>query len=339
MQTSTFHYAYPGSLVATEPRADFRTLVCSKASASHYQEITREDIFSLFQEGDVLAINDTRVLRRRVTAPNGFEILFLNSKNGEDWDVLCPARSVRDGEDIPLPNGVRAQIVERGLPQRLRVSEPLTEDYFARFAELALPPYIQKARLQRHNGPDEEKWYQTAWASQAGSYAAPTASLHFSWGDLSRWENIGVTIAPFTLHVGLGTFLPVKAKNLNDHVMHAEPVFIPQSSIQKIQKAKREGGKVWALGTTAVRALESWGAGRLHETPEGDYAGSTDLFIRPGFHFTVVDRLMTNFHQPESTLLALVAAFSGLENTLAAYEWAISRKFRLFSYGDLSIWI
>lgn len=336
MQTSDFDFIYPENLVATEPLPEHRTMWVQ--GSQEPREIGHSEIFSLFEPGDVLVINDTKVLRRRVTSRENLEILFLRSDNGVVWDVLFPARGVRDDKEIALPGGVTAKLVARGLPQKLLLSMPLTESYFAEFGELALPPYIQKARGERHNRADEERWYQTAWAERPGSQAAPTASLHFSASDLDKFRDVGVKVLPLTLHVGMGTFLPIKTENLMEHQMHSEPVFIPAETIQQISEAKKCGRRVWALGTTVVRALESWGHGRLQENESGSFCGDTHIFIRPEFRFEVVDALLTNFHQPKSTLLALVSAFAGRECALSAYEWAIAHQFRLFSYGDLSIW-
>lgn len=337
MLTSQFLYKYPEALVATEPRANSRMMRLFAEDLSP-SEISKIELFTYFKTGDVIAINDTRVLRRRVTALNGVEILFLKQTTTETWQVLCPARELNDHEAFQLPGGVSAKLIRRGLPQELSLSGPLDEAYFQRFGELALPPYIQKARGERHNREQEESWYQTAWAKNPGSQAAPTASLHFTSADLEFLRARGVFIAPLTLHVGMGTFLPVKTAILDDHKMHSESAFIPAASAHLIREAKAQGQQVWALGTTVVRALESWGHGHLSETAQGDVSGDTDIFIRPGFQFEVVDGLLTNFHQPCSTLLALVAAFAGRERVLSAYEWAMAKNFRLFSYGDLSIW-
>jgi len=338
LNTEAYDYIYPEALVATAPVRDFRTMWV-QAGAPEPQEIQPSDIPSLFKSSDVLVINDTMVLKRRVTTPAGLEILFLSETERPNvWQVLFPAREVKDNAEIALPGNVMAKLLARGLPQTLEVSEKLDENYFNQHGELALPPYIQKARGQRYNRENEMHDYQTAWAETPGSLAAPTASLHFTSGDLTKIKNAGVTIVPLTLHVGLGTFLPVKSQILSEHKMHAEEIFIPRATTEKIIAAKATGHRVWALGTTAVRALESWGHGRLKETSAGDFAGASDLFITPGFKFEVVDAIMTNFHQPKSTLLALVSAWAGRERVLSAYEWAIARQFRLFSYGDFSIW-
>ena len=340
MLTEDFHYNYPEHLVAAQPQKDFRILWSGGAEKAP-REITKAELFSEFTPGDVLTINDTRVLRRRVTAPNGLEILFIKkvgTTSDEIWEVLCPARVLKDGEEFALPGDITAKLVARGLPQKLRISKLLDENYFSAHGELAIPPYIQKARGERFNRPEEEKWYQTEWAKNAGSQAAPTASLHFSKQDLAFLIGNGIRVTSLTLHVGMGTFLPIKTPHIEQHQMHSESVNIPASSVRAIIEAKVKGQKVWALGTTVARALESWGHGLLHENEKGDFIGESALFIYPGFRFEVVGGLLTNFHQPSSTLLALISAFANREQVLSAYEWAIAQKFRLFSYGDLTAW-
>ncbi|OFZ18649.1 MAG: hypothetical protein A2Z20_04760 [Bdellovibrionales bacterium RBG_16_40_8] len=337
MLTADFYYNFPEHLVATKPHENFRTMWLG-ANDSLPSEIAKNELLLRLNPGDVLAINDTRVLRRRVTALNGLEILFLKQISANNWEVLCPASKLRNGEEFCLPNDINARLEARGLPQKLWVSKPFDENYFVKHGELALPPYIQKARGNRKNYPEEEKWYQTAWAEKLGSQAAPTASLHFTNSDLDFLRGRGVQIAPLTLHVGMGTFLPIKSKSLEEHHMHNESTQVPLSTIKIISHAKSKNKKVWALGTTVTRALESWGHGLLREDANRDFIGDTELFIRPGFRFEVVDGLFTNFHQPCSTLLALVSAFAGRDRVISSYEWAISQNFRLFSYGDLTAW-
>ncbi len=221
----------------------------------------------------------------------------------------------------------------------MKLSSSLPEEYFEEFAELPIPPYIQKARAERHSRFADAHWYQTTWASCPGSLAAPTASLHFSDGDIQELKNRGVHVLDLTLHVGLGTFLPVLKENLKEHSMHSEFVRIPTPTWRKVLSATQEGHAVWALGTTVARALESAAHGLVGKNKEGDWEGLTQLFIQPGFQWKVVERLLTNFHQPESTLLALVASFSNLDKVKNCYTWAVQRKFRLFSYGNLTAWV
>lgn len=301
-------------------------------------ELTISQTLELIPSGDLLVLNETRVLRRRVFA-DAAEILFLESPDRKNWQVLFPSRALKVGDRVELPGGRFFVLKEKGRPQKVETDEPLDENYFERFGELPLPPYIQKARDQRHMVGQDERWYQAAWATKPGSFAAPTASLHFSEGDLRALEGRGVRVARLILHVGLGTFLPVTADDLDHHEMHAEWAEISPEVWREIEATRARGGKIWALGTTVARTLESAGSGKLPQTPEGGFRGLTDLLIQPGYRWTVVDRLLTNFHQPKSTLLALVASFAGLERVKACYQWAIERRFRLFSYGDLSVWM
>lgn len=306
-------------------------------SAEGPQEITIADLLEKIPAGDVLVVNNTRVLKRRVFSGD-VEILFLKQLNATDWEVLFPSKKLKIGALLELPLGLSMTLLEKGRPQKVRLNQEVSESYFQEVAELPLPPYIQKARHQRHTVESDESWYQTAWASQPGSFAAPTASLHFSATDLENLQRKGVKVCEITLHVGLGTFLPVTAEDLDEHDMHEEYVEVPAEVWQVIQNAKKNHAKIWSLGTTTTRSLESAAAGLLQGSPAEGFRGFTKLLIQPGFEFKIIDYLLTNFHQPQSTLLALVAGFSSLEKVKACYRWAVERKFRLFSYGDLSCW-
>lgn len=297
-------------------------------------------LMKLIESGDHLVVNDTRVLKRRVFSAADLEILFLGPVDGERrrWRVLCPSSRWKDGVVQALPEGVGLRLLERGRTQIVESDRPLDESYFEANGEMPLPPYIQKARGDRHHRSLDSAQYQTRWARRDGSLAAPTASLHFSGTDLELLRENGVTVATITLHVGLGTFLPITTSSLDEHVMHAEPVTITNEVWRDIQDARAAGHRVWALGTTVARSLEAAAAGKIARDATGGFEGETDLFIRPGHEWRVVDRLLTNFHQPRSTLLALLGAFAGLENVKRTYQWAIEREFRLFSYGDLTAW-
>lgn len=340
MKLSDLEFEYPERLVATERLPGSRAMIVEASSPP--REGALADVFALFEPGDLLVINDTRVVRRRVFSAAGLEILFLGALDSEArrWSVLCPSTRWKNGVDQTLPNGITLKLVERGRPQTVEASESLTEEFFEKHGELPLPPYIQKARGERHNRDADRASYQTAWADRAGSLAAPTASLHFSAQQIEQLGEKGVQVERVTLHVGLGTFLPVTVENLEEHVMHAEIAEIPVRTWRTIESTRANGKRVWAMGTTVTRTLESAAHGKLHKASDDSVAfrGETDLFIRPGFEFKVVTGLLTNFHQPRSTLLALVAAFAGLDKVKAAYAWAIEREFRLFSYGDLTVW-
>jgi S-adenosylmethionine:tRNA ribosyltransferase-isomerase len=329
VKLSDLKYDYPESLVAVKPQKPSRVMWVEDGAP---QEITLAGLMEKIPSGDVFVINNTKVLKRRVFSENEAEVLFLDQVDESHWKVLFPSKKMKIGDTLKLPKDFTLELVEKGRPQLVKISPAITEKDLSEIAELPLPPYIQKARGERHNEESDESWYQTAWAEKPGSMAAPTASLHFSNEDLKKLKNRGVHVIELTLHVGLGTFLPVSAEDLNDHVMHSETYEMSSGNWQQILNAKNQGKKVWSLGTTTTRVLESIARG-------GPLEGSTDILLQEGSEFKIVDRLLTNFHQPESTLLALVSGFAGLDTVKKCYAWAIEKKYRLFSYGDLSVWI
>lgn len=340
MKLEDLDFSYPEQLVAVERGSSSRVLRVHQAQIKEL-EGGLDALLNEFRAGDLLVLNDSRVLRRRVFTENlRLEILFLAPVDSERtlWRVLCPSSRWKEGVREALPSGVELDLIERGRTQLVRSSVPLPESYFEEHGEMPLPPYIQKARGERRNRAGDFKQYQTAWARTDGSLAAPTASLHFSEAHIERLKRKGVRVETLTLHVGLGTFMPISVVDLDQHIMHAEAVWVPKETWQTVKETRANGGRVWALGTTVTRSLESVAHGLLDGSHEEGFAGETALFIRPGFEWRVVDVLMTNFHQPRSTLFALVAAFSGLDIVREAYQWALAREFRLFSYGDLSVW-
>lgn len=335
MKTELLDFSYPDNLVATEPQRPSRVMLSEPDRPP--QEISLSSVLELVGTEDVVVLNDTKVVKKRLFTNDEVEVLFLDEVAPFEWTVLFPAKKFKVGDRLAFAEGLEAELIEKGLPQKIRVNRSLDFSYFEKHGHLALPPYIQKARNQRESRPEDDQWYQTEWAKNFGSAASPTASLHFSESDWDILRKREVNVLTLTLHVGLGTFLPVHAEELKDHKMHAEWVQIPHETLRQIEQAKQKGGRVWALGTTVTRALESWPRGHFQPTASG-LEGMTDIFILPGFEYKVVDVLMTNFHQPKSTLLALVVAFAGFERTFEVYRWAIENKFRLFSYGDLSVW-
>jgi S-adenosylmethionine:tRNA ribosyltransferase-isomerase len=334
MKLSDLKFDYPAELIATSPVRPTRVMWVDVGQQPI--EIALDQLLEKIPAGDILVVNNTKVLKRRVFAENEIEVLFLDqvAQNADSniWKVLFPSKKYTVGNELKLPKGFTLKLIEKGRPQLVSVTPPISDADFATMAELPLPPYIQKAREQRHNAEADESWYQTAWAKVEGSMAAPTASLHFSQEDLQVLRARGVQVVELTLHVGLGTFLPVTVEDLDQHIMHSEQYEISEMNWQLIKQAKKNQKKVWSLGTTSTRVLES--VARTEKL-----FGSTDILLQVGSEFKIVDRLLTNFHQPESTLLALVAGFSGLEQVKSCYEWAIHNKFRLFSYGDLSVWL
>lgn len=327
-------YDYPESLVARSPIYPPRVLL--KSVGQDCKEINFDEILNLFSVNDLLIINTTKVLPRRIFL-DSMDIMFLESEDNKNWTVLFAAKKFKIGQEIKLPGNVILTLIEKGLPQKVVSNKVLDDVYFENNGHYALPPYIQSARGSALPLEQDKDWYQTAWADKPGSLAAPTASLHFKPEDIQKTKN-KINIAEVTLHVGLGTFLPISTDNLEDHKMHNEYVEIKKNTIDKIKECQRNGGRVWALGTTSLRSLEAWARGHLTEHNDC-WAGQTDLFIKPGDNFKVVGGLLTNFHQPGSTLIALVSAFSSIQDVKKTYQYAINNNFRLFSYGDLSVWM
>ncbi|MBY0553559.1 tRNA preQ1(34) S-adenosylmethionine ribosyltransferase-isomerase QueA [bacterium] len=334
MKLSELKFDYPEELIATTPARPTRVMWVGESSVPI--EISLNDLIEKIPAGDVLVINNTKVLRRRVFTDNEVEVLFLDkleeNESSNTWKVLFPSKKYSTGDILNLPKGFKMELIEKGRPQVVKVTPAINDNDFAQIGELPLPPYIQKARNERHNVEADESWYQTAWAEVEGSHAAPTASLHFTKNDIETLKAKGVHVVDLTLHVGLGTFLPVTVEDLNDHQMHFENYEISPENWNLILESKIQKKHIWALGTTTTRVLES--VARTNR-----FKGTTNLLLQPGSDFNIVDRLLTNFHQPESTLLALVAGFSGLDKVQNSYKWAIQNKFRLFSYGDLSVWL
>lgn len=330
MLLADLDYDFPTELVATAPSRPTR--VAYTAEGREPLELNLNQLLGCFdRQKDLMVVNETKVLPMRIFSAEEAEILFLRPISNARWEVLFPARAVPLGARLRLPGGVEAVLVKKGLPQEVVLSRPVSADYFSSYGEFALPPYIQEARAERHNRSEDRGWYQTDWAKDPGAVAAPTASLHFTESQL---RDLG-RVARLTLHVGAGTFFPVRTPDLRDHEMHAERVHIPDETWAEILRTRLNGGKVWAMGTTAARAIES---GERLGTQGGERSGETRLFIFPPYQFQFVDVLLTNFHQPRSTLLALVAAFAGLATVKSTYNWAMARGFKLFSYGDLSAW-
>lgn len=337
MLTKDLDFSFPKDLIAIEPSRPCRIAFIEPDEMPI--ELNFSGLLSHFSAGDVLVINETKVFPARVFSVDEVEVLFLKPKGPEHWEVMFPAHHFKIGDTLKMPFDLTLQLEHKGLPQTVRVSWPIDDKYFLSCGEVALPPYIQQARGQRHNRAQDVAWYQTDWAAKPGSIAAPTASLHFQQTDLNSLKDRGVSIAKITLHVGAGTFLPVRSESLAEHPMHSEWVEIPATTLALIRQAKAQKAKVWALGTTVLRALESQALGLLKVQPDQSFSGATRLFIYPPFNFQMADALMTNFHQPKSTLFGLVAAFAGLPSAQRVYSWAIERRFRLFSYGDLSVWM
>ncbi len=333
METSLFSFELPQGLIAQEPageREDARLLVLNRQTGESTDSGVRE-IARWMEPGTLVVLNDTRVRKARLFAenPDGerIEFLLLAERQPGVWEVLAGrSRRIRPGRSYLFPGGIRGEITGREEETRLvHFDPPIDESYLEKHGHVPLPPYIKRPDTVKDSAR-----YQTVFAKVLGSAAAPTAGLHFTRGLLQTIEAKGVEIAYVTLHVGLGTFLPIRARNLEDHVMHEEAYLIPRLTKKLIEKAQKEGRPVLAVGTTVVRALESsWDGTGLRE---GE--GRTRIFIYPGFRFNVVNELFTNFHTPGSSLLALVCAFAGTDLILRMYKEAVEKKYRFFSYGD-----
>ena len=339
MKRADFHYDLPAELIAQAPlpeRSASRLLVVPPASAAFVDGGVR-DLPELLQPGDLLVFNDTRVIPARLHGhkSSGGQVEILIERLLPDNEArvqIGASKSPRAGSRIALEAGGEAEVLGRdGEFYRLRfhVDQPL-DAWLQQAGRLPLPPYIR-----RQPGADDDARYQTVFAREPGAVAAPTAGLHFDDALLDALRTRGIEFGHITLHVGAGTFQPVRVDDLSDHRMHSEWLNVGAELIAKIRHAREHGGRVIAVGTTVVRALES--AMRTNENGEREllpFAGDTNIFILPGVRIRSVDALLTNFHLPESTLLMLVSAFAGKERIMAAYAHAIAERYRFFSYGD-----
>jgi len=332
MRRADFHYDLPTELIAQAPageRSASRLLACDGASGG-LRDLGFRDLPGLLAPGDLLVFNDTRVLPARVHGrkPTGGGVEILLERVVAPRRILAQARSskgFRPGVAVDLPGGERATAVGRdGDLYEFELSCDAVA-FFETQGEMPLPPYIERAAR-----PEDRERYQTVYAREPGAVAAPTAGLHFDDGMFRALESRGIASARLTLHVGAGTFQPVRAEDVRDHRMHPERVRVDAPVVEAVRAARTRGGRVVAVGTTVVRSLEAAALGGSLAPFDGD----TDIFILPGFRFRVVDALVTNFHLPESTLLMLVSAFAGRERVLAAYRHAIGLRYRFFSYGD-----
>lgn len=336
MRKEDFYFELPEELIAQDPledRSGSRLLVLDKETGEIEHHIFKE-IVNYLEEGDCLVINDTKVLPARLIGSKigtdaKIEVLLLKRGENDIWETLVkPGKKAKVGTKISFGEGLLVgevvDIVEEGNRLIRFEYEGIFEEILDRLGQMPLPPYIT------HQLQDKNR-YQTVYATHTGSAAAPTAGLHFTQELLAQIEEKGVQIARVTLHVGLGTFRPVKVENVLEHHMHSEFFQITADAARKINTAKESGKRVICVGTTSCRTIESAAdeKGRLRET-----SGWTDIFIYPGYQFKVLDCLITNFHLPESTLVMLVSALAGREHVLRAYEEAIKERYRFFSFGD-----
>lgn len=336
MNTSDFWYHLPEELIAQTPlkqRDASRLLHLDKTTgAIEHRHFT--DILDYLRPGDCLIINDTRVLPARIYGVKDetgavVEFLLLKQRELNVWECLCkPGKRAKPGTTFNFGEGKLQGMVIDVTDDGGRVVRFSYEGNFYTILEeigqMPLPPYI-KEKL------DDQERYQTVYSHELGSAAAPTAGLHFTPELLQKVEEVGVTIGRVTLHVGLGTFRPVKVENIEDHKMHSEHYWMPKETADLINRTKAKGGRVIAVGTTSCRTLESV-ATKLGRIDEDE--GWTSIFIYPGYEFKAMDGLITNFHLPESTLIMLVSAFAGYEHTMNAYREAVEQRYRFFSFGD-----
>ena len=336
MKTSDFYYDLPEELIAQDPledRSSSRLLVLDKKTGETEHHVFRE-IVDYLDPGDCLVINDTKVIPARLIGAKeetGAKIEVLLLKRGVDdvWETLVkPGRKAKPGTRISFGDGLLTgevvDIVDEGNRLIRFEYEGIFEEILDQLGQMPLPPYIT------HQLKDKDR-YNTVYAEHPGSAAAPTAGLHFTPELLEKIKNKGVDIAHVTLHVGLGTFRPVKVDDVENHHMHSEFYMIDETAAEKINRAKENGKRVICVGTTSCRTIESAADenGRLKAC-----SGWTDIFIYPGYQFKILDALITNFHLPESTLVMLVSALAGREHVLAAYEEAVKERYRFFSFGD-----
>lgn len=336
MKRQDFYYELPEELIAQDPlenRSSSRLLVLDKKSGAVSHHVFRE-ITDYLEPGDCLVINDTKVIPARLIGEKEgtgakIEVLLLKRKDNHVWETLVkPGKKAKIGAKIEFGGGILKgeviDVVEEGNRLIQFTYEGIFEEILDQLGQMPLPPYIT------HQLEDKNR-YQTVYAKHTGSAAAPTAGLHFTPELLEEIEKKGVDIARVTLHVGLGTFRPVKVEEITDHHMHSEFYQIDEEAAEKINKAKENGHRVICVGTTSCRTVESAADENGHMEAK---SGWTEIFIYPGYQFKILDCLITNFHLPESTLIMLVSALAGREHVLAAYEEAVKERYRFFSFGD-----
>ncbi len=334
MQKSDFNYALPTELIAQKPlpqRSSSRLLVMNRDDGA-LRDAGFSDFFDLLTPNDLLVFNDTQVIPARLFASKatGGKVEILIERIESERQALAHVRASKSPKAdslLQLANGAVCRVVEReGDLFRLQFeTDGSLLDLLNEIGHMPLPPYIERA-----DDDDDLQRYQTVFARQAGAVAAPTAGLHFDDKSMQMLAQRGIETAFVTLHVGSGTFQPVRVDDLSQHIMHKEYYEVSAACVDAVQRARLRGGRIVAIGTTAVRALES--ASQTGALQAG--CGDTQLFITPGYRFKTVDAMLTNFHLPESTLLMLISAFAGYEHVMAAYQHAIGQRYRFFSYGD-----
>ncbi len=344
MRTKKLNYELPNELIAQQPlpvRSDSRLLVLHRESGDIQDSFFRR-IGDFLSSGDCLVLNDTKVLPARFFAQRltggRLEGLFLGQDDDGLWKVyLKGARKIKKNEVFYLKakddrDGIRVRLIDKSSSGQCRLKldvDDEAERILERIGYPPLPPYIKRGSDLTEATIDRQR-YQTVYARQAGAVAAPTAGLHFTEELIGTLQKSDIEFAYLTLHVGAGTFLPVTTEELEDHKIHSERFSIDEKNARKINSAREKGGRIIAVGTTSTRSLETAAGGSQIVAADG----LTDIFITPGYKFKIVDALITNFHLPKSSLLVLVAAFAGLDNILRAYNYAVEKRYRFYSYGD-----
>lgn len=339
MRVDDFDFELPADRIAQAPVTPRDAARLLHVAGGRWHDRFIRELPALFEPGDLLVVNDTKVLPAQLTGKRGeakVEVTLHKADAPDTWRAFAkPARKLKPGNAIDFAPGFSAEVAGKGdggeVALRFNVSGPDLIAALHRHGIMPLPPYIK--RPAGGDAADRED-YQTLFAAREGAVAAPTASLHFTDALLAAIEERGAAIARLTLHVGAGTFLPVKVDDTDDHVMHAEWGELSPETAAAVNRAKESGREVIAAGTTALRLLES---AATEEGRVAPFTGDTDLFITPGFRFRIVDKLLTNFHLPKSTLFMLVSAFAGLDTMKAAYAHAVESGYRFFSYGDATL--
>lgn len=334
MNVSDFHFDLPDELIARYPLKERSAsrLLCLDGPSGQTRHLTFTDLPNLLQPGDLLVFNNTRVIPARLFGQKatGGRVEILVERMLDDHEFLAHAKAskaLKPGQTVQIEGGGVLTMTERqDALFRFRVTgEEAVLDLLERAGHMPLPPYIER----EDDDADRER-YQTVYAREAGAVAAPTAGLHFDEALLARLADAGIESAFVTLHVGAGTFQPVRVDRIEDHIMHSEVAHVPEETVEAVRRTRARGGRVVAVGTTSVRSLES--ASQNGELKP--FRGETDIFIYPGYRFQTIDALITNFHLPESTLIMLVSAFAGYEPIMNAYREAVEQRYRFFSYGD-----
>ena len=337
MKTSEFYFNLPHELIAQQPsdkRGESRLIVLNKQTGNlDHKMIT--DFPVLIEEGTLIVINDSRVRKARVygfsETGGKVEFLLIKQRSPNSWETIVSKRKKQKaGKKFTFSGDLTGEITVLNETETvISFSKDIDDNWLEEYGHMPLPPYIK-----REDTKEDTDRYQTVYAENTGSVAAPTAGLHFTESILSELKIRNIEIVSVTLHVGLGTFIPVRADIVEEHKMHTEEYEISEDTAYKINKAKKEGRKILAVGTTSVRTIESAWTGSSAEGLINSGKGSTDIYIYPGYKFKVADQMLTNFHTPDSSLILLVSAFAGKEKIKKAYSEAIDKKYRFFSYGD-----